>query len=190
MAFAAEEARPAGPIALGALFAAFLKMSLLGFGGPIVWARRILVEERRWLDDAEFADVLSFCQFMPGPNVVSITVCVGAKFRGPSGALSALAGFLLIPWTLGFALGALLLHYAHVGPLQNILRGISAVAAGLLIATGLRLLLPQRRRPAALVFAAAAFAGLALVKLPLLVVVLGLAPLSIAAATLEARWTG
>ena len=74
------------------------------------------------------------------------------------------------------------MSYAHTGRLQGILHGIAAAAAGLIIATGLRLLLPHRRRPVALAFAALAFAGLAIAKLPLLIVVLGLAPLSIAAA--------
>ena len=174
------ETRP--PVTLGALFLAFLKTSMYGFGGPIVWVRRIVVDERRWLSDRDFADLLSFCQFMPGPNVVSITVCIGAKFRGPVGALAALAGFILVPWTVGFALGALLLSYAQTPLLQGILHGVAAAAAGLLIATGIRLLLPHRHRLVALAFTALAFVGLAIVKLPLLIVVLGLVPLSIALA--------
>ena len=183
---AATEADSGAPrVTLPALFTGFLLISLCGFGGPIVWARRFLVERYRWLGVREFADILSLCQFLPGPNVVAITVCVGAKFRGPLGALAALAGFILIPWTTGFALGALFLHYAHVGVLQNVLRGVSAVAAGLIIATGLRLMMPHRARPAALLFAALAFAGLAFARLPLLLVVLGLVPFSILAARPE-----
>src|SRR5437016_5827567 len=179
---ALDEVEDRPSITLGALFLAFLEVSLLGFGGPIVWARRIIIERRGWLSDPEFADILSLCQFLPGPNVVSMTVCIGAKFRGPAGALASLLGFIVIPWTVGFTLGALLLSYAHTGRLQGILHGIAAAAAGLIIATGLRLLLPHWRRPVALGFAALAFAGLAVVKLPLLIVVLGLAPLSIAVA--------
>jgi chromate transporter len=169
-------------LTLGALFGAFLKVSMYGFGGPIVWARRIIVEERGWLGEAEFADILSFCQFLPGPNVVGVTVCIGARFRGPAGALAALAGFILVPWTVGFALGAMLLSYAHTAVLQGFLRGIAAAAAGLIIATGIRLLMPHRPRPVALAIAALAFAGLAVLRLPLLIVVLGLVPLSIALA--------
>jgi chromate transporter len=182
MSAALNEAEARPPATLGALFLAFLKVSMYGFGGPIVWVRRILVEERRWLNDRDFADILSFCQFMPGPNVVSITVCIGAKFRGAAGALVALAGFILVPWTVGFALGALLLSYAQTPLLQGILHGVAAAAAGLLVATGIRLLLPHRHRLIALVVAALAFTGLALAQLPLLVVVLGLVPLSIALA--------
>jgi chromate transporter len=173
------------PTTLGALFLAFLKVSMYGFGGPIVWARRILVVERHWLSDSEFADILSFCQFLPGPNVVSITVCIGAKFRGAAGALAALAGFILLPWTVGFALGLMFLSYAQTALLQGVLRGVAAAAAGLIIATGIRLLLPHRHRPVALAFAALAFVGLAVAKFPLLTVVVGLVPLSIAMARPE-----
>ena len=72
----------APPVTLPALFIAFLKVSLCGFGGGLVWARRMVVDRQRWLDGQGFADLLSLCQFMPGPNIASITVCVGAKLRG------------------------------------------------------------------------------------------------------------
>jgi chromate transporter len=173
-------------VTLAALFRGFLMVSLLGFGGPIVWARRFIVERYRWLDDSEFAEILSLCQFLPGPNVVAITVCVGAKFRGPIGAVVAVAGFILIPWTVGFTLGVLFLRYAQWGVPQKILHGVTVVAAGLVIATGIRLLLPHRGRPAAFLFAALAFAGLAFAKLPLLPVILVLVPFSVAAARARA----
>jgi chromate transporter len=173
---------PAAPPTLAALFIAFLQVSLCAFGGPLIWARRMVVEKRRWLRDEEFAEILSFCQFLPGPNVVSITVCIGAKFRGAAGALAALAGFIIIPWSIGFAAGALLLSYAHLAMLHGALRGVAAAAAGLLIGTGIKLLRPQWQRPAALVFAALAFAGLAFARLPLFLVVILLVPASIAAA--------
>ena len=69
------------------MFVAFLKVSLLGFGGWLVWARRIVVEQRQWVDDQEFAEILTLCQFMPGPNIVGIRTCVG---------LSAVATGLMI----------------------------------------------------------------------------------------------
>jgi len=167
---------------LRALFFGFLKVSLLGFGGGLVWARRIVVERQRWVDDREFAEILTLCQIMPGPNIVGITTCVGSRLRGPVGAVAAVAGFILIPWTIGLSLGSLYLRFGHLAVLQNILGGLSAAAAGLMIATGVRLLIPYRSRRTALLFAALAFTGMAFVKLPLLVVLLGLAPLSIAVA--------
>src|SRR6266478_6512329 len=177
-----EASSPREQVALGTLFVSFLKVSLLGFGGGLVWAHRVVVEQQAWLDDQEFAEILTLCQFMPGPNIVGITLCVGAKLRGTIGAITAVGGFILIPWTVGLALGGLCLRYAHLAVLQNVLSGLSAAAAGLMIATGIRLLLPHRSRRTALLFAALAFAGMALTKLPLLFVLLGLAPVSIAVA--------
>jgi chromate transporter len=167
---------------LGALFFGFLQVSLWGFGGGLVWARRIAVEKCRWISEPEFADIVSLCQFMPGPNIVGIAVCVGAKTRGLVGTIAALCGFLVIPWSVGLALGVLYLEYAHLAVLQHILGGAAPAAAGLLIATGIRLLMPHSSRPAALVFAALAFGLMAFGKLPLLLVLFVLVPASIAAA--------
>src|SRR6267378_980797 len=108
------------PVTLGTLFTGFLKMSLCGFGGGLVWARRIVVEQQQWMDEQEFAETLTLCQFMPGPNIVGITVCVGSKLRGAIGAITSVAGFVLIPWTVGLTLGSLYLQYAHIPLLQNI----------------------------------------------------------------------
>ena len=176
-----------GTVPLAALFNAFLAVSLGGIGGGsgIVWARRITVEKRRWLSDSEFADIVSLCQVMPGPNIVGIAVCVGAKMRGTIGTIAAVSGFLIIPWIIGLSVGLLFLEYAHLTVLRNVLGGIAATASGLLIATGIRLLLPHRRRPAALVFAALAFGLITFAKVPLLIVLFGLVPLSIAVAGIE-----
>jgi chromate transporter len=175
---------PGEQVRLRDLFMVFLKVSLLAFGGGLVWARRAVVDQRHWMSDEEFADTLSLCQFMPGPNVIGIAVCVGAKLRGGMGTLSAIAGFVVIPWAIGFGLGVLYLQHSDIPLLQAVLRGVSAVAAGLLIATGLRLLFWPRIRASAVLFAALAFVGMAFTKLPLLVVLFGLAPLSIAFAAL------
>lgn len=181
-----SEAAPEEPVSLAALFSSFLTLSLCGVGGGgIVLARQIAVDRRRWLSDRDFADIVSLCQFLPGPNIVGIAVCVGAKMRGAAGAVAALAGFIVIPWAVGLSLGVLLLRYAHLTVLKNILGGIAATAAGLLIATGVRLLRPHRRRPAALVFAGLAFALITFARLPLFAVLFGLVPFSIAAAGFE-----
>lgn len=181
----APHTKPRRPVALSALFVACLKVSLFGSGGGLAWARRVVVEQRQWMDDQEFAETLTLCQLMPGPNIVGIMVCVGAKLRGAIGAAIAVAGFVLLPWLLGLSLGAMILQHAQLAVLQHVLGGLSAAAAGLLIGTGLRLLVPHRAQPAALLFAALAFAGMAFTRLPLPVVLVGLAPLSVAATFLE-----
>jgi len=173
-------------VPLAALFTAFLAVSLYGVGGGgVVWARRIAVENRRWISDREFADIVSLCQFMPGPNIVGIAVCVGAKMRGTIGTIAAVSGFLVIPWAIGLSVGLLFLEYVHLLVVRNILAGIAATAAGLLIATGIRLLMPHRRRPAALLFAGLAFGLITFAKLPLFAVLFVLVPLSIAIAGIE-----
>jgi chromate transporter len=175
------ETPPLARASLGALFCEFLKISLLGFGGGIALARRAVVERRRWLSDADFVDALTLCQFMPGPNVVGIAVCVGTKTRGLAGALTAFVGFAVVPGAIGFTLALLYLGQTQIPLVQNILSGISAAAAGLMIGTGLRLLMPHRRNPRIITFAALAFGGLAIAKFQLLLLLLVLAPLSVAA---------
>jgi len=188
MSEAALDPKSEQPVSLTALFTAFLAVSLCGIGGGggLVWSRRIAVEKRRWITDQEFADIVSLCQFMPGPNIVGIAVCIGAKMRGAIGTIAALGGFLLIPWGIGLSLGVLFLNYAHLPVVRHILGGVAAAAAGLLIATGIRLLKPHCRRPAALLFAALAFGLMTFSKLPLLVILFGLVPLSIALAGIGA----
>jgi chromate transporter len=185
-----SEQRQSGErVPLVALFIAFLRVSLLGFGGGLVWARRIVVEQRRWTDDEEFTDILSLCQFMPGPNIIGIAVCVGARLRGLIGAIAAVSGFVLIPCVLGFSLGLLYLQYSHLTVLRNILGGVSAAAAGLLIGTGTKMLIPHRNYPQILIVAALAFGGMTFTKLPLLVVLFGMTLLSITVTQIEATKT-
>jgi chromate transporter len=178
---------PEAPVSLASLFLAFLQVSLFGAGGGIVWAYRIAVERRSWLAEQDFTDILSLCQFMPGPNVVGIAVCVGAHLRGAAGSIAAVAGFVLIPGTTGFCLGIFLMQYARIVVLQHILGGVSAAAAGLLIAAGIRMLTPYWRRWWAWVTATLAFAGVVFTKLPLLFVLFGVALLGIAGSMFAQR---
>ena len=171
------------PAPLGAIAKAFLTVSVFGFGGGIVWARRIAVEQRGWLSDTEFLEIVSLCQFLPGPNIIGIAVCTGTKLRGAPGALAAITGFLALPWSVGLALGVLCLRYAQAPLLRHVLSGVSAAAAGLLIATGLRLLLPHRRRPLVIGLVALALVLMAFSRLPLPIVLLALLPLGIALST-------
>ncbi|HYM72874.1 MAG TPA: chromate transporter [Stellaceae bacterium] len=180
-----DESEGGKRVSLAALFVGFFKVSMLALGGGLAWAHRAVVDQRHWMSEEEFADTVSLCQFLPGPNIIGIAVCVGARLRGARGALAAAAGFTLIPGVAGFALGALYLRHAYLPVLQNILGAVSAAAAGLLIGTGMRLLRPHRTRWTAMLFAALAFAGMVIIKLPLLFVLVGLTPLSIAAASLD-----
>ena len=169
---------------LNALFLGLLEIALSGFGGVLPWARRVMVEKRRWLTADEFTDLLSLCQFLPGPNIVNLSVAVGARFHGWRGALASFAGLMLAPVAIILCLGALYSTYGHIEQVQAVIRGISATASGLLVATGIKMVAAPRVRSWMLIFGGMAFLEVALLRIPLLPVLLVLAPASI----LAARW--
>lgn len=159
-----------------------MQASLSGFGGVLPWARRMIVEQRRWLTPNEFAEVLSLCQFLPGGNIINVAVCVGARWHGGRGALVAFAGLMLAPFFIVLALGALYTRYGHLPAVEAALRGISAAAAGLMVAMALKMAASRQLRSLMAVFVVATFFGIAVMRLPLLALVSAVAPASIAAA--------
>lgn len=169
------------------LFTAFLQISLSGFGGAINWAHRALVEKRRWMSDEDFTETLSLCQFLPGPNIVNFAMCLGQRQHGIAGALAALAGVVAIPFLIFIALGMLYTNFGSIEIVHGVLSGISAAAAGFVITVAIRLSRPHRNRPIAALFGTAAFIGMAILKFPLIWVLLLLAPPSIAIAWMRAR---
>lgn len=167
--------------ALSELFLGFLAVALSGFGGVLPFAQREFVERRRWLDDREFAEVLALCQFLPGPNIVNMSVIVGSRFRGVPGALVAGAGLVLAPLVVMMVGGALYARYGDLEILRGPLAGLAAGAAGLLVAMAAKMMMPliRAREASPLVFALAGFVAVGLLRLPLYWVVVVLAPVSI-----------
>jgi len=161
------------------IFRGFLILGLTGFGGVLPLARHMLVVERRWLDDAEFADLLSLCQFLPGGNVINLSVAVGGKFHGARGAALAFFGLMAAPTVIIAGLGTLYGEFQDNPHVRNMFAGLAAAAAGLLIAMALRLLNPLRGKPLAIAVAALCFVIVAILRFPLLYTMLALAPLSI-----------
>ncbi len=174
---AAPSARPHTRVAL---FTAFLKMGLLGFGGVMPWARRVLVEERRWLTEREFAELLGMCQILPGPNVVNLSVILGARWQGPVGALAALTGILFVPVIVVLLLATFYASVAHSPVAHNAIAAASAAAAGLILGTAIRLLTGARPAPHGLVVGGAVFVAVGILHLPLLWVLSVAVPLGIA----------
>ncbi len=175
------EPRP-GSEGLIELFVAFLQISLSGFGGAINWAHRALVEKRHWMSDEDFTETLSLCQFLPGPNIVNFAMCLGQRRHGIRGALAALSGVIAVPLVIFVGLAVLYSRFGQMNIVHGALSGISAAAAGFVITVGVRLTRPHRRRPWSALFGAASFVGMGLLKLPLVYVLLVLAPPSIAVA--------
>jgi chromate transporter len=176
---AGDGPRPVPPIS--DLFLGFLAVALSGFGGVLPFARREFVERRRWLNEREFAEAMALCQFLPGPNIVNMSVIIGSRFHGVLGAISGVAGLVIAPLFIMMACGALYARYGDLEILRGPLAGLAAGAAGLLVAMAAKMVMPlvRERKASPLLFALAGFVAVGLLRLPLYWVVVVLAPLSI-----------
>ncbi len=169
------------PPGLIELFVAFAKMSLAGFGGVLVWARRGIVDQHRWMTADEFNETFALCHFLPGPNIVNLSVVFGSRFRGVAGGIAAFAGLVGPPVAIVTVLAALYARYGEIDALRRILAGVSCAAVGLLISAVFRMMMPliRKRDLVGLVVLAAVFIAIGLLRLPLPAVLLVAIPLSI-----------
>ena len=170
---------PASP---AVLFRGFLGVGLLGFGGVLPFARRMIVEQRRWLSPAEFTDMLALCQFLPGPNICNLTIALGRHYHGFAGSAAAIAGLMGAPMAVAIGLGVLYSRYGGLPVVAHLIVGLAAAASGLVLATAIKIGAPlwrRERRWLALGVAALAFVCVAVVRTPLLPTMLLLTPLSV-----------
>jgi chromate transporter len=181
-AIAAPDLPTSTPPGLIALFVAFAKMSLAGFGGVLVFARRGIVDRHRWMTAEEFNEAYALCHFLPGPNVVNLSVVFGSRFRGIAGGIAAFAGLLGPPIVIVTILAALYVRFGEIDALRRILAGVSCAAVGLLISAVFRMMMPliKRRDLVGLVVLVAVFIAIGLLRLPLQAVLLVAIPLSLA----------
>ncbi|MEY4883930.1 MAG: hypothetical protein RIS34_1784 [Pseudomonadota bacterium] len=166
------------PASLGNLFWSFTWLALQGFGGVLAVVQRELVDKKKWLTLEEFVEDWAVAQILPGPNVVNLSLMIGDRYFGLRGALVALAGMLTFPLLVVLVLAALFAGVADSPAAQGALRGMGAVAAGLIAATGLKLVSALKSNvmgaPACIALAAITFIAIALLRLPLALVLLGL----------------
>jgi len=172
---------PKDPPSVIALFLAFAKMSLAGFGGVLAFARRGLVEQHRWMTAEEFNETYALCHFLPGPNVVNLSMVFGSRFRGIPGGIAAFCGLIGPPMVVVIILAALYARFGELEALRRILAGVSCAAVGLLIANIFKMMMPlvRRRDIASFLLMVAVFAAIGLLRLPLQAVLLPAIPLSI-----------
>jgi chromate transporter len=170
-----SETRPG----VGDLFMGFFVVGLLGFGGVLASARRMIVEQRRWLTPAEFTDLLGLCQFLPGGNIMNVSVALGARFRGVPGAAAAFLGLMAGPVAVVIALGVIYDRYSEVPTVRGAFAFLSAAAAAFMLATALRIAAPLWGRPLGIGVAAATFVAIALLGWPLVIALPLLAALSV-----------
>jgi chromate transporter len=177
------------PPGLVALFLAFARMSLAGFGGVLVFARQAIVEQHRWMTADEFNETFALCHFLPGPNIVNLSMVFGARLRGIAGGIAAFAGLLLPPTLIMMVLAIIYARFGDVEVLRRILAGISCAAVGLLIAVVFRMMTPLLKRldVVALILMLAVFLAIGVVRLPLQAVLLVAIPVSVGATFLMRR---
>jgi chromate transporter len=169
----------APPPTLGQLFLGLQQVSLSSFGGGLsVWSQRILVEQRRWMSNDAFLTGLTVARLLPGPNQINLAVVVGASFHGLPGALAALAGMLLLPFSLLMGAGMLYFHLHALPLVDRVLAGLVAVAAGLALSMGFKILPAYRRDPVGLTLAGVVFVAMEAFHVRLVPLLLVLAPLA------------
>ena len=166
------------PQSLSDLFWSFNRLALQGFGGVLAIVQRELVEEKKWLTPEEFIEDWAVAQILPGPNVVNLSLMIGDRYFGMRGALVALAGMLTFPLLLVLALAAAFAGVSDSVHVQGALKGMGAVAAGMIAATGFKLFATLKQNSmgmlACFALAALTFIAIGLLRVPLVWVLLGI----------------
>jgi chromate transporter len=177
------------PPSLPTLFLSFLTIGSTSFGGGLLgWIRRELVDRRAWIDDTQFLVYYGLSQMVPGATNVNLSVIIGSHLRGVAGALTAVAGLLLLPLIILLTLGVFYFAANDLPGSHRInaaLVGAGAAAIGFNLATGLRMGHRNLRRIGPLLVAGAIIAGIGILRLPLLEVVVVMVPISLAVTFVE-----
>ena len=171
-----------GPSSSADLFWSFTRLALQGFGGVLAIVQHELVEKKQWLTREEFIEDWAVAQILPGPNVVNLSLMIGDRYFGLRGALMALAGMLSFPLLIVLALAAIFSGISDSPGVQGALRGMGAVAAGLIAATGIKLIAALKTNvmgsPVCTVLAVLTFVAVAWLRIPLVWVLLGVGGLA------------
>ena len=149
------------------LFMGFLGLGMTAFGGALPLAHRMIVERRRWLSEGEFVELLGLCQFLPGGNIMNVTIALGARFHGVPGAAAAFLGLMTAPVAIVIGLGAIYQRYAGLPMVRHAFAALAAAAAALVLSTALKIAAPLRARPLEVAIALVTFAAIAVARLPL-----------------------
>ena len=166
------------------LFLSFTVLALQGFGGVLAVVQRELVEKKRWMTQAQFVEDWALAQIMPGPNVVNFCLIIGGRHFGLGGALASLAGLLFAPLAVVLILASVFGGVSDAPWAQGALRGMGAVAAGMIAATGIKLIGALKLNPMGMLACfsvmLSTFVCVSLLRWPLLWVLLGIGSLACA----------
>lgn len=156
----------------------FALVGLCAFGGVLPWVYRAVVQKEKWLDDVEFTELSSVAMLLPGATTTNLAGMLGYRLAGMRGASAAVGGLLAPTFVIVIIMAILYQRYGDIPAVHGAVRGITPVAAGLVIATATKLFQAQKRKLSVGVFGGAAFLAVTVFHLPLLAVVGILIPLS------------
>ena len=163
------------------LFLGMQQVALSSFGGGLsAWSERIVVEQRRWMSEEAFLTGLTVARLLPGPNQINMAVYIGSRFHGLSGALVALAGMLLLPFSLLMLLGLGYYYLHETMVVDRLLAGVITASAGMALSMGVKIGHSYKRDPVALGIAAASFLAMDVFHVRLIPLVLVAGPLAMA----------
>lgn len=167
---------PSRTVSLSELFRGFATIGVLGFGGVAVMARHVIVEKKQWLTEKEYATVLGMGQVLPGANVVNASVVIGDRFQGIKGSLVSVFAIMILPILILIVLASLYSRFSEIPAVSIALNGAGAAAAGMVIATGLKMALKLKPGLAGWLIIGIAIGAILILRWPLVYVVLALIP--------------
>ena len=163
------------------LFLGMQQVALSSFGGGLsAWSEQIVVEERQWMSKEEFITGLTVARLFPGPNQINMAVYIGSRFRGLTGAMAALSGILLLPFSVLMLLGLGYYYLHETMAVDRVLAGVITASAGMALSMGFKIAGAYRRDPVAMLFAAVSFIAMTVFHVRLVPLVLVAGPLAMA----------
>jgi chromate transporter len=156
-----------------------ISMTAFG-GGQMTSMRREIVKRHAWLNDADFVELLSIGSVMPGPNPINVSVLVGYRFHGVVGAAACLFATTLPAFVILMLIAAVYYTQPADSPIHAAFRGCAAAVVGINVANVFEMTVPYLRAPIALAFIVATGVAVSYFHISLELVMLVLAPLSIA----------
>ncbi len=170
----------AATVSLSTIFWIFFQIGALSFGGGLsAWLYREIVEKRKLIPAADFMSALTLAQVLPGINMMNLSVYVGQRLRGLQGVLTAVLGLLLVPFFAVISVGSIYARLKDLPGLHDFFDGMAATAVALLLAMCVKAVKVTRMQAVQLAIAGGVVVLVGLLRVPMVPVILVLAPFSV-----------
>ena len=160
---------------LSDLTRAFARIGILSFGGPaaqIALMHRVVLDEKKWVDEADYLRALSFCMLLPGPEAMQLATWIGWRLHGVKGGLIAGGLFVLPGAAIVLALSLLYAAFGDVPLVAALFTGVQAAVIAIVIEALIKVSRRALKSREAYVIAAVAFVALFFFKLPFPLIIL------------------